>query len=121
MDANNAIEDAYPLSYAQQGMLFHSERDRDRAVYHDIVTHEIGAAWVLPVFQTIVDELVAAHPALRTRFQLNNVSRPLQIVQRRAQSIVTVTDLCELAENEQYAIRRSWLEEECRRGIDWNV
>ncbi|KYH00359.1 non-ribosomal peptide synthetase, partial [Bradyrhizobium sp. DOA1] len=78
------IEDVYPLSPMQQGMLFHSLRDAGSGVYVNQVSVEIrgldperlGKAW---------HEVSARHQMLRTGFLWRELSgSPLQVVYRDA-------------------------------------
>ncbi|CAN7202807.1 non-ribosomal peptide synthase/polyketide synthase [Bradyrhizobium sp. LjRoot220] len=78
------IEDIYPLSPMQQGMLFHSLRDAGSGVYVNQVSVEIRgldperlrSAW---------QEVTARHPMLRTGFLWRELSgSPLQAVYRDA-------------------------------------
>ncbi|QHO75456.1 non-ribosomal peptide synthetase [Bradyrhizobium sp. CCBAU 051011] len=80
----NRIEDIYPLSPMQQGMLFHSLRDAGSGVYVNQVSVEIrgldperlGRAW---------HEVTARHQMLRTGFLWRELSgSPLQAVYRDA-------------------------------------
>jgi alpha-ketoglutarate-dependent taurine dioxygenase/aryl carrier-like protein len=77
----NEIEDAYPLSPAQEGMLFHSIYAPESGVYvlqlHCTLSAPNVAATEL-AWQSIVDR----HPVLRTAFVWENVARPLQVVGR---------------------------------------
>ncbi|WP_315718978.1 MULTISPECIES: non-ribosomal peptide synthase/polyketide synthase [unclassified Bradyrhizobium] len=78
------IEDIYPLSPMQQGMLFHSLRDAGSGVYVNQISVEIRglnverlrAAW---------QDASARHPMLRTGFLWRELSgSPLQAVYRQA-------------------------------------
>ncbi|AMA57435.1 non-ribosomal peptide synthetase [Bradyrhizobium sp. CCGE-LA001] len=78
------IEDVYPLSPMQQGMLFHSLRDAGSGVYVNQVSVEVrgldperlGRAW---------REVSARHQMLRTGFLWRELSgSPLQVVYRDA-------------------------------------
>ncbi|ANW03875.1 non-ribosomal peptide synthetase [Bradyrhizobium icense] len=80
----NRIEDIYPLSPMQQGMLFHSLRDAGSGVYVNQVSVEIrgldavrlGRAW---------REVTARHQMLRTGFLWRELAgSPLQAVYREA-------------------------------------
>ncbi|MCV0387675.1 MAG: amino acid adenylation domain-containing protein, partial [Nitrobacter sp.] len=78
----SCIEDVYPLSPMQQGMLFHSLRDADSGVYVNQISVEVrgldagrlGRAW---------NEVTARHQILRTGFLWRELSgSPLQVVYR---------------------------------------
>ncbi|HEU4780633.1 MAG TPA: condensation domain-containing protein, partial [Steroidobacteraceae bacterium] len=114
------IEDAYPLSHAQLGMLFHSERERQKSVYHDISVHSVRQPLDSDVLQAVIDDMVRAHAVLRTRFKLNKVSRPLQIVERSVNLPVETVDLTTMSVEAQKRTQQSWVTAEQARGFDLN-
>ncbi|MBD1943541.1 amino acid adenylation domain-containing protein [Coleofasciculus sp. FACHB-712] len=76
----NEIEDAYPLTKLQAGMLFHSEYSPETAVYHDIVSFQVQATFDLEALQTAIHHLISRHAVLRTSFDLTSFKEPLQLV-----------------------------------------
>src|SRR3712207_3669936 len=74
-----AIEDAYPLSLLQQGMVFHLLRDPHLSIYHDVVTLRLQLGWNPERFGETLRFMVRKHPMLRTAFSLDG-ERPLQVV-----------------------------------------
>ncbi|MGH7553930.1 MAG: AMP-binding protein, partial [Longimicrobiales bacterium] len=78
----DGIEDAYPLSYLQAGMLFESELRPESRLYRDIFSHHLKIAFDAGPFRAMLDRLAARHPALRTYFDLSTFSEPLQLVRR---------------------------------------
>ena len=83
LDANG-IEDIYPLSPMQQGMLFHSLRDVGSSIYVNQISVEIrglDAARLKAAWQKVT----ARHAILRTGFMWREMSgAPLQAVYREA-------------------------------------
>ncbi len=79
MGAEPTIEDIYPLTPLQQGMLFHAVRDADDQVYLErfrrsydhLDVDRYRAAW---------RQVVALHPALRTAFLWEESEQPVQVV-----------------------------------------
>lgn len=79
MGAEPTIEDIYPLTPLQQGMLFHALRDGDEHVYLErfrrtyahLDVDRYRAAW---------RQVVALHPALRTVFLWEESEQPVQVV-----------------------------------------
>ena len=76
------IEAAYPLSPAQEGMLFHSLFDPESGVYVTQPALRIEHAEV-PLFERCWQELVDQHPVLRTAFVWRKTKEPIQVVGRR--------------------------------------
>ena len=76
------IEDFYPLSPMQQGMLFHSLRDAGSGVYVNQISVEIRGLSVERL-RSAWQEVSARHPMLRTGFLWRELSgSPLQAVYR---------------------------------------
>ncbi|WP_459620549.1 amino acid adenylation domain-containing protein, partial [Burkholderia sp. 3C] len=76
------IEDAYPLTFLQRGMVYHNEQAADDAsVYHDVFSYRFGVpAWNEAAFRAALAALVARHPVLRTAFDFERFSEPMQLV-----------------------------------------
>jgi amino acid adenylation domain-containing protein/non-ribosomal peptide synthase protein (TIGR01720 family) len=96
-----SVEDVYPLTPLQSGMLFHSLVDADRDVYVgqarmvlDGVTDPIALA---TAWQWVVDRT----PALRTSLVWEGVDEPVQVVHRRAVLPVTQHDWRGLTDDER--------------------
>ncbi|WP_182880432.1 non-ribosomal peptide synthase/polyketide synthase [Microbispora sp. H10949] len=95
------VEDVYPLTPLQAGMLFHSLVDAGADVYVDQARltldgvsdpHALAEAW-----QRVVDRT----PALRTCVVWEGVDEPVQVVRRRATVPVTQHDWRDLPESER--------------------
>jgi amino acid adenylation domain-containing protein/non-ribosomal peptide synthase protein (TIGR01720 family) len=80
------VEDIYPLSPLQEGMLFHALLDPASDNYFEQMTCRIKGRLDVPAIKKSLDDLVARHPALRTVFLRDGFSRPLQIVMRHRQA-----------------------------------
>ncbi len=115
------IEDAYPLSFLQRGMLFHSDLNRQLALYHVIFSCRILGQLDLLSLQTALQQVVLRHPVLRTSFDLHSYSEPLQLVHRDVTVPFSVTDLQHLSEPEQKEALKAWEEEEKQRGFDTSI
>jgi non-ribosomal peptide synthase protein (TIGR01720 family) len=74
------IEDIYPLSPLQQGLLFHSLYDRDSGGYFEQLSCTLEGDLDLESFQSAWQRVVDRHSALRTSFRYENLDRPLQVV-----------------------------------------
>src|SRR5205085_4808192 len=64
------IEDAYPLTRLQMGLVFHSEHSSDYETY--VTSLHVHAVLRLDVLQRVVDKLADRHSMLRTTFDLVN-------------------------------------------------
>ncbi len=111
------VEDAYPLSALQLGMLFHSDYgESTTTLYHNVSTVRLSRALDTAVLRAAAAELAARHPVLRTSFDLAGFGRPLQLVHRAVEVPVSAEDLGGLgAEEQEAAIARRFDEEKARR------
>ncbi|HTO79350.1 MAG TPA: amino acid adenylation domain-containing protein, partial [Methylocystis sp.] len=72
------LEDAYPLTELQLGMIYHSHSGDHR--YHMVDSMTLKCAFDEPSLRAAVNALMRAHPILRTAFDLGAFSTPLQLV-----------------------------------------
>lgn len=97
------IQDAYPLSLVQAGMVYEMLAGEGDHHYHNTTTYEIrdGRAFCLEAMRAAAATVVARHEALRTSIDLDGYSEPLQLVHDQAVLDVAVTDLRDVAPEEQ--------------------
>jgi hypothetical protein len=76
------IEDIYPLSPAQQGILFHSLSTTDSSNYIAQLLCTLSGDVDARVFDYAWQWVINRHPVLRTLFVWNKGQQPLQIVRR---------------------------------------
>jgi len=115
------VEDAYPLTALQMGMIFHSEYSQESAIYHDIFSFHLKAPLEIQVLQAAIEYLVKRHPVLRTSFQLTGFSEPLQLVHQKVEIPLQVEDLRHLSNSEREAALNAWFEGERNRHFDWKT
>ncbi|MGZ9706477.1 non-ribosomal peptide synthase/polyketide synthase [Pseudomonas sp. GNP013] len=114
----NPIEDVYPLSPLQQGMLFHSLLHEDSGVYLMQDRYRIGGAIDETAFLEAWRQVVALHPSLRASFQWKTQKQPVQVIHREVKVPLDTLDLRGLAPHEQQARIRVLLEEEQKVGFN---
>ena len=112
-------EDAYPLSALQAGMVYHTELTGRPSTYHNATSHRVHYRLEPDALRTAIDELIAAHPVLRTSFHLTGFSEPLQIVHRHAHAALELKDLSALEADEQYRIIDADVRAELQRPFEW--
>ncbi|HSK80744.1 MAG TPA: amino acid adenylation domain-containing protein, partial [Thermoanaerobaculia bacterium] len=78
--APGPIEDLFPASPMQQGMIFHSLRDPGSGVYVEQFRLRLGPELDPEAFERAWQRVFDRHPALRTAFFWNGLERPLQVV-----------------------------------------
>jgi surfactin family lipopeptide synthetase C len=83
MSRTNIIEDMYPLSPMQQGMLFHTLQSPDSGVYVEQMSCTLRGELDVRAFRRAWQRLVDRHTVLRTAFNWSRREEPFQVVYRR--------------------------------------
>ena len=112
-----ALEDAYPLSRLQAGMVFHSEYSPDYLIY--ISSLHLRLPLDIEKLQSTVDQMAKRHEMLRTSFALIGFSEPLQLVHQTPHLRLVIEDLRHLSPAEQTSRIAEWITNEMRSGFDW--
>ncbi|WP_327666847.1 amino acid adenylation domain-containing protein [Streptomyces sp. NBC_00485] len=114
------VVDAYPISGVQLGMVVEMLADSGERNYHNVTSMKIDddAAFDADAFDRAAQAVVARHENLRTSFDLDGYSRPLQLVHESAGISVDVQDLRELGEQEQLGAMRAWMARERDQPFD---
>ena len=112
------IEDAYPISQLQAGMIFHSEYSADYSIY--VSSLHLRLPFQAEKMQAALDQMALRHEMLRTSFDGNTFSQPLQLVHRKARLELQVEDWRHLSEGEQQSRLDQWLREENRQRFKWS-
>lgn len=113
------IEDAYPLAMLQAGMLFHSEYNRESALYHNYSSYYLRAPFNLAALEEACRRLLQRHATLRTSFDLTGFSMPLQLVHQQVELPLQVEDLRHLSDVQQTQAIVEWQAAERQQFIDW--
>src|SRR5436305_14797522 len=79
------VEDIYPLSPMQQGMLFHSLYEPGTGVYFFQIGFQIQGRLDVQAFRRAWEEVVRRHSALRTGFLWEDIDEPVQVVRKRVE------------------------------------
>lgn len=112
------VEDAYPLSRMQAGMLYHRELHPDAAIYHDVMSTHVKAPFRQDLLEQAIRQLCSRHPVTRISFDLSHYSVPLQLVHSSVPVPLTVEDLRGLDREAQEAAIAAWIESDKARGFD---
>ncbi len=99
----SGVEDIYPLTPMQAGMVFHALSQGDQGVYVEQVSFVLGGVGDPAVLGEAFQRVTDATPVLRTAVAWQDVPRPVQVVRRRAPLPVTRLDWAELAEGDRAA------------------
>ncbi len=79
------VEDVYPLSPVQEGMLFHALATPGQGTYLTQITFQIEGALDESAFKQAWHQTINAHPALRTGFLWEGLDKPLQVVREQVE------------------------------------
>ncbi len=112
------VEDVYPLSPMQQGMLFHTLVAPSAGLYVEQLQLDLDAALDPLLLRRAWEDVVARHAIFRTAFAWAGLARPLQVVEPAAALPWHEEDWSALAAPEQDERMRSFLEADARRGFD---
>ncbi|MEU7091592.1 non-ribosomal peptide synthetase [Kitasatospora aureofaciens] len=111
------VEDIYPLTPMQSGMLFHALTEPDGA-YLDHVAFRLEGAGDVDALATAWRRVAEATPALRTHLVWEGVEQPLQIVRRDARPTVRTLDWRDRTADERARLLEELTAQERRAGMD---
>jgi non-ribosomal peptide synthetase component F/thioesterase domain-containing protein/SAM-dependent methyltransferase len=112
------IEDVYPLTPMQEGMLFHTLRHPESAVYLQQVAVTYRGALDVDSLREAWQAVVDRHPALRTAFAWQRLDKPVQLVSRAARVTFAELDWRGLDDAGWAAREDELLADGRRRGLD---
>ncbi|MDQ3404013.1 MAG: amino acid adenylation domain-containing protein [Actinomycetota bacterium] len=115
----DGLDDAYPLSAMQAGMLYHVAYSEDSSVYRVVTSVRVGAALDPVALRAATEDVVRRHPSLRCSFELARYSEPLQLVHSSVDVPVEIGD--DLSGLDEQARRReitAWVERAKFTGFD---
>src|SRR3989440_12629210 len=107
------LEDLYPLAGMQAGLLFHSQAS---GLYVEQLNFSMDGALQLPALSESWEQMLAAHPILRTSFVGQEALA--QAVWQKVPLPLTVMDLTALGQEEQEQQVRAYQRTDARRGFD---
>ncbi|ARU63056.1 hypothetical protein CBW65_20310 [Tumebacillus avium] len=112
------VEDAYPLTMLQGGMLFHSLYGAEQAAYHNVTSLRLRLPFAEAKMRQALERLLQRHAVLRTSFVMTGYSEPLQLVQSQVELSFAIRDLRGLTAPEQEQHVQEWLDAESRAYFD---
>jgi amino acid adenylation domain-containing protein/non-ribosomal peptide synthase protein (TIGR01720 family) len=112
------VEDLYPLSPLQQGMLFHVLQEQGASLYFNQLACELRGSLDLSAFARAWRQVAEAHPILRTAVLWEGVDEPLQVVLRDVEPPLLQEDWRGVPASEHEARFAEWLEADRRRSFE---
>jgi amino acid adenylation domain-containing protein len=95
----DGLEDAYPLTSVLAGLLFHSQHGDDYESY--VTSLHIRSPFDEALVRQSIEAAVRRHAILRTTFDIDRYSEPMQLVHREGQVSLQVFDLRDLEDERQ--------------------
>jgi amino acid adenylation domain-containing protein len=112
------VEDIYPLSPLQQGMLFHAQYSPETGAYVEQWPLLMEGPLDVDAFHRAFQRAVDRHAALRTSIVWEGVPQPLQVVLREAALPAELLDWSGAADDDWRARLDGLLRDGLRRGFD---
>ncbi|WP_338076707.1 amino acid adenylation domain-containing protein [Chitinophaga solisilvae] len=109
------IEDVYPMSDIEKGMIYVSLVNPEDALYHDQFVYKITPAFTREILEQAYSLLAAKHSILRTAFRIGKEEQDVQIVYSSVPVQIDWSDISELPDNAVRDKVETWLQEERKR------
>ena len=119
IEAGEKVEDVYPLSSMQQGMLFHSLYEPGSKVYLIQLRSRISGGLEPAAFRRAWEDVVRRHAILRTAVLWAGLEKPLQVVQESVALPWRQEDWRTLNPAEQEEKWQNFLREDQALGFDF--
>ena len=114
----NHIEDIYPLSPMQQGMLFHTIYASGSNIYFTQFCCTLKGQLDIENLERAWQQTVNRHPTLRTSFMWEGLDQPVQVVSRQVSMPLTQHDWRAFSETEQHKRIAEFISADRRRGFE---
>ncbi|TVT18530.1 non-ribosomal peptide synthetase, partial [Amycolatopsis rhizosphaerae] len=118
LGGDRGIEDVYPLSPMQEGMLFHALYAPGTGVYVEQLSSELAGPLDEPALRAAWQLVIDRHPVLRTSFHWNGLASPVQVVHHGVTPSWERRDWRGLSTEEQRAELARLMREDRARGFD---
>lgn len=112
------VEDIYPLSPVQEGMLFHTVKEPGSGVYVEQYCCRLSGNLDIDRFRQAWEKTVERFSSLRTAFLWDGVDSPLQIVRRETPFTWNEEDWRNLSKDEQQVQLDTFLAADREKGFE---
>ena len=113
------IEDNYPLTPTQQGILFHSLSEPDSGVYTTQLVCELRGGLDEEALQAAWQTVVGRHQPLRAGFAWDVWTEPIQVVRRSVEVRLRREDWRQFSHERQEEFLEEYLRRDRERGFDF--
>ncbi|SHN33791.1 condensation domain-containing protein, partial [Mucilaginibacter sp. OK098] len=115
------VEEIFPLSTAQKGMLFHYLKDETGNQFNVQIVLEIGGSLDIDLMKQSVRNIQANNEVLRSVFNWEIVGKPFQIVLKEIQAEFNFQDFSDSHNDQEPDSYKAYLEEDRQRRFDLNT
>jgi bacitracin synthase 3 len=112
------IQNIYPLTPMQEGMLFHSLLEKGSSAYFEQAVLSVKGEVNVDLFEKSFNRLIQRYEILRTVFRYEKVDKPVQIVLTEREAQVYVEDLSGLEEKAKEVSVESFIRKDKQKGFD---
>ncbi|HLP57760.1 MAG TPA: amino acid adenylation domain-containing protein, partial [Candidatus Deferrimicrobium sp.] len=113
------IDDVYPMSEIEKGMVFSYMKYAGKGIYHDqFVLPMYYKDFDIELFKKTLTLLVNKNEILRTGFNLDEFEEPVQVVYKEPKLNLLYTDLRELPGEENFKCIDRWLSDDLGNPFD---
>ena len=120
-EVTGEIQDIYPLSPVQEGILFHMLHENS-AAYHHQLTYRIHGSIDVALVRSTLEILVRQYSILRTIFIFENTVKPLQIVLKAKDINFSFVDVSNIqTENEKENALSLLRENDLKKSFDLRI
>ncbi|MDM5301989.1 non-ribosomal peptide synthase/polyketide synthase [Bacillus subtilis] len=112
------IENVYPLTPMQKGMLFHSLLDEDSHSYFEQASFDLQGELKIDCFKASLERLFETYAVFRTRFYSGWNDTPLQIVYKTQKPQIHFADLRDIEEQLREDAIAAYQREDKAKGFD---
>jgi amino acid adenylation domain-containing protein/non-ribosomal peptide synthase protein (TIGR01720 family) len=116
--AAGGVEDIYPLTPTQAGMVFHGLSQSDQSVYLEQLSFVLDGVEEIGLLDTAWQQTMSRNPVLRSSVLLDGVTEPMQVVHQRAELPVIRYDWRSLSLAQRADQLSTVLEEDRRYPLD---
>lgn len=112
------IEDIYPLSPMQEGMLFHALYSPESSVYFEQIDFNMHGALNVPLFKQALENTISRHAVLRSAFVWKKLDKLLQVVHKTVELPFTFYDWSALSTHDQEEQFEQLKKDDRKKGFD---
>lgn len=114
------IEEIYPLTSVQEGILFHQQTSGERIVYHEQVSYDYSGAICSETLKLSLDKLSKRHEILRAVFKHEGLDKPVMLILEELPIQITERDISGLAAEDQVKVFKDTKKSELEGSFDFD-